>query len=148
MRFFERDGYVLLEMTKDEASTLFARCLECDDALQSVCIPDEDYVLWDQLRDLLAVTVNRIHPSQIILKMTCAGCPEQYDAFYGNRQVGYLRLRHGYFSVRYPGAGGVEVYGTGEVRSDGNFEDSERDRYLLTAKMAIIRELYGVKNSR
>ena len=31
------------------------------------------------------------------LILTCGACPEQYDVFDGDRQVGYLRLRHGHF---------------------------------------------------
>ena len=40
------------------------------------------------------------------LVLTCGACPEQYDAFDGERQVGYLRLRHGHFTVTCPDVGG------------------------------------------
>ena len=33
--------------------------------------------------------------SEIKLVKTCSACPEQYDAFYEDHQVGYLRVRHG-----------------------------------------------------
>ena len=33
---------------------------------------------------------------------TSSACPEQYDVFKGGKQVGYIRLRHGVLSCRYP----------------------------------------------
>lgn len=36
------------------------------------------------------------------LVMTCPAYPEQYDAFYAGKQVAYLRVRHGVFSVYFP----------------------------------------------
>jgi len=33
------------------------------------------------------------------LVLTCGACPEQYDVFKNGQQVGYLRLRHGFFSA-------------------------------------------------
>lgn len=40
----------------------------------------------------------------IILKQTCFAYPEQYDAIDGitGERVGYLRLRHGHFTVEVP----------------------------------------------
>ena len=35
-------------------------------------------------------------------KKTCLACPEQYDVFKGDKLVGYVRLRHGGLSCRYP----------------------------------------------
>lgn len=35
----------------------------------------------------------------IEFKQTCFACPEQYDAVDDGREVGYLRLRHGHFTV-------------------------------------------------
>ena len=44
-------------------------------------------------------------------KNTCTGCPEQYDVFdEEDNQVGYVRVRHGYCSVRFPHHGGKEIY--------------------------------------
>ena len=76
-------------------------------------------------------------PEQIELKMTCGACPEQYDAFVNDKLVGYLRLRHGYFSVTCPDVGGDVVFETGNVAGDGVFEDRERDHFLTYAKIAI-----------
>ena len=35
-------------------------------------------------------------------KQTCGACPEQYDVFKDEKQVGYVRLRWGDLSCRYP----------------------------------------------
>lgn len=74
----------------------------------------------------------------IRLVETCSACPEQYDAFLGSSQrlVGYLRLRHGYFSVTCPNAEGELVY-EAEPQGDGMFDDDERNYYLQTATAAI-----------
>lgn len=65
-------------------------------------------------------------------------CPEQYDVFDGDKKVGYLRLRHGYFRAEcYDDEGhAVEVYAA-DTRGDGHFEDDERDEYLTAAVHAI-----------
>jgi hypothetical protein len=44
----------------------------------------------------------------IKLVRTCFACPEQYDAFDGEKKVGYLRLRHGCFTVDYVADGNDE----------------------------------------
>jgi hypothetical protein len=75
-------------------------------------------------------------PEDIRLEMTCGACPEQYDAFVGDRQVGYLRVRHGYFRVKCPDSGGISVYATDTI-GDGLFDSSERDLHLSRAKQAI-----------
>lgn len=72
----------------------------------------------------------------IRLERTCFACPEQYDAFVGDRQVGYLRLRHGLFRVDCPNVGGETVYEASPM-GDGIFLDTERDDYLRAAKNAI-----------
>jgi len=76
----------------------------------------------------------------IKLEQTSFACPEQYDAFYKGKQVGYLRLRHGYFSVEYPDCMGELLY-EAEPKGDGLFTDEERDYYLDKAKKAIILKL-------
>ena len=40
---------------------------------------------------------------------TCAACPEQYDVYKTKRQVGYVRVRWGRFSVSCPDSGEEEV---------------------------------------
>lgn len=75
---------------------------------------------------------------------TCYACPEQYDAFipYGDDgdvfQVGYLRLRHGKFTVECPDVGGQIVYqATIEGTDVGIFSDEERIEHLKKAAQAI-----------
>lgn len=77
---------------------------------------------------------------RIQLVMTCGACPEQYDAFLDEKQVGYLRLRHGFFYVEYPDCGGETIY-EAYPDGDGIFADYERDRYLSDAKAAIAARL-------
>lgn len=76
----------------------------------------------------------------IRLEMTCRACPEQYDAFVGDKQVGYLRLRHGHFSVEFPDCGGEILYEASTI-GDGIFDDSERDNHIQRAKDAIAAKL-------
>lgn len=69
----------------------------------------------------------------VALVKTCDACPEQYDAFDGQgRMIGYLRLRHGRFTVDYPDVGGKNVY-TAYPDGDGMFEENEREMYLEIA---------------
>ena len=77
---------------------------------------------------------------EIKLIQTCGACPEQYDAFIGEEQVGYLRLRHGYFRVDYPDYSGETIY-SAEPKGDGCFDVDERDHYLEEAKKAILNKL-------
>ena len=83
------------------------------------------------------------------LTQTCGACPEQYDVTKGGIQVGYLRLRHGYFSVEYPDCGGKEVY-SAQPKGDGIFESEERAFYLHNAIAAIDAEInhqYATRDS-
>lgn len=71
------------------------------------------------------------------LKKTSTACPEQYDVFdKDNEQVGYLRLRHGYFRADVPDCGGDTVYES-QPKGDGMFEDDERMQELTNAIEAI-----------
>lgn len=67
-------------------------------------------------------------------------CPEQYDAYKGERKVGYLRLRHGHFRVDYPNCGGEVLYSAYPI-GDGCFDADERDEYLTAAAEAIEKKL-------
>lgn len=82
---------------------------------------------------------------EIRLVQTCGACPEQYDAFIGDELVGYLRLRHGYFTVQYQSPSGELVY-SAEPQGDGLFEDNEREGYLSIAKMKLIDKHYKETN--
>ena len=76
----------------------------------------------------------------IELVQTCGACPEQYDAIYNGKIVGYLRLRHGSFRVDVPDCGGETVY-TASPKGDGAFYGDERDKYLHKAKKAIAKHI-------
>lgn len=77
--------------------------------------------------------------NDITLVQTCGACPEQYDAYIGDKQVGYLRLRHGTFRVYYPGVN-IKLVFEACPDGDGIFEDYEREQFLETAKRAILEE--------
>jgi hypothetical protein len=70
------------------------------------------------------------------LVCTCSNSPEQYDAFLGEKLIGYLRLRHGNFTVSYPDVGGDLVY-EATPQGDGCFEDDERYYFLTEAVKAL-----------
>jgi len=67
---------------------------------------------------------------------TCGACPEQYDVYKNNVQVGYLRLRHGYFYASVPDCSNDIVY-EANPKGDGIFEPDERMKYLNEAIIAI-----------
>jgi hypothetical protein len=68
---------------------------------------------------------------------TCGCCPEQYDVIDKNgEQIGYLRLRHGYFRAEVPGCCGSIVYDA-NPNGDGMFEDDERQFHLQKALDSI-----------
>lgn len=72
------------------------------------------------------------------LVQTCIACPEQYDVrkVSDGTQIGYLRLRHGYFRADCPDVGGDTVY-EAHTRGDGCFDDDERMPQLQAAVKAI-----------
>jgi hypothetical protein len=73
------------------------------------------------------------------LVLTCGACPEQYDAYLDDRQIGYMRLRHGVFTVDYPDHGGAQVYCTTDLWGDGEFWDAaERKKHLTKAVKALL----------
>jgi len=73
----------------------------------------------------------------ITLKLTCEACPEQYEAYdeHGNH-VGYLRLRHGRFTVECPDVG-YDLVLVGHPEGDGMFTWEERTQWLEKAVTAI-----------
>lgn len=81
------------------------------------------------------------------LLKTCSGCPEQYEVFDGDKQVGYIRLRHGNLTVECPDCGGDLVY-EASPDGDGEFEDHERDYFLRFAVDAIQRWMGGERPTR
>lgn len=75
------------------------------------------------------------------LVQTSSACPEQYDVYDDEGQVGYLRLRHGYFRAQAYSPSGPVVY-SAETIGDGIFDPSERERHL-SAAVAAISEYVG-----
>ena len=71
------------------------------------------------------------------LEMTCGACPEQYDAYIGGDRVGYLCLRHGYFTVQCPDEVGETVYESETEGYDGLFTLDEREMHLRAAAAAV-----------
>jgi len=80
----------------------------------------------------------------IKLILTCEACPEQYDAYDGDKSRVYLRLRHGAFAVQCPDVKGECIY-SAYPEGDGAFiDDAERDYYLRFAVAAILKWQGGV----
>ena len=77
---------------------------------------------------------------EIILVQTCGACPEQYDAYYNNEVIGYLRLRHGYFRAEHMGE---VVYEAHPNNSDGIFGDEEERKYHLKKARKAIKKEYN-----
>ena len=72
------------------------------------------------------------------LVLTCAACPEQYDAYIGEERAAYLRLRWGHFRVDVPDCGGETIYNVdlGDGLS-GCFSPEERVIHLPLAIKAL-----------
>lgn len=70
--------------------------------------------------------------------MTCSRCPEQYEVFHGNRQVGYVRLRHGSLRLDFPDHGGKTLFQENYGYNDCGMFMSEQDRSDYLDKFAII----------
>lgn len=79
-----------------------------------------------------------VYPEGVTVVQTCGACPEQYDVFFDKRQIGYLRLRHGYFRADYPECMGETVYDA-EPNGDGCFDMAERADHLEAAVEALVR---------
>lgn len=78
--------------------------------------------------------------NDIRLYQTCGACPEQYEAFLGEKQVGYLRLRHGHFRVDFPDCAGETIY-SAYPQGDGEFTEKERSYFIKKAKQALLRRI-------
>lgn len=84
-----------------------------------------------------------MHRTDYQLDQTCDACPEQYDVYLDGREVGYLRLRHGYFRAEYTADGGDEIVYEASPEGDGIFEPEERNYYLNRAIQAIDTRHHG-----
>lgn len=81
--------------------------------------------------------MNKLIFNGCTLVMTCGACPEQYNVFFGDFQVGYLRLRHGVFTASYPNYRGPTVY-HGYPKGDGCFDEDERMFFLKEAVDSLL----------
>lgn len=78
---------------------------------------------------------------------TCKCCPEQYDVYdEDNNQVAYVRLRHGYLSVRCPDADSPEIYGTYGVKGSGEFYDAKERAYFIAEIAKKIKDHLSISN--
>jgi hypothetical protein len=74
---------------------------------------------------------------------SCYACPESYDAYLEDKNIGYAKLRRGFFYVEYPNIGGTVVF-EGHPRGDGRFtDDSDREHFMTHAARALIDEHFG-----
>ena len=123
-------------VTQLEASVTQCRALDRSELLRSAAAEirrlREELALWKNTGYNMA----DIDIDGLRLVCTCSACPEQYDVFSGDEQVGYLRLRHGYFRADVPDCGGDKVYES-YTKGDGIFEDDERLVELTKAVKAI-----------
>lgn len=90
-------------------------------------------------------------------ELTCNYCPEQYSVFLEEREIGYLRLRHGRFRADFYPQGYktyesssfsrdfVKTVYEAEPEGDGCFLNAERERYLWESLKAI-KEAYERHN--
>lgn len=78
---------------------------------------------------------------KIKLIRTSYACPEQYDAIYEDECIGYLRLRHGTFSVYCPDYDGMLVY-FAHPKGDGIFADEQERHHHLSFAISHIALWY------
>lgn len=80
---------------------------------------------------------------ELKFEKTSSACPEQYDVFKGGKQVGYIRLRQGVLSCRYPNNHGEIIYAHQfEDEWKGYFEnEEERTFYLDECKNALLKKI-------
>lgn len=71
------------------------------------------------------------------LTCTCSSSPEQYDVYWDDDEIGYLRLRHGCFYADYIECGGYRAYSSESMSGDGSFDDDEREEFLTRAVLAL-----------
>ncbi len=87
----------------------------------------------DDCREPVSGTISGLY-----FELTCGACPEQYDVYRGQVQVGYVRLRHGCLSVESPDCGGKVLL---EHEFDeallGRFE-SGGQRFGWLSKIALV----------
>ncbi len=80
-------------------------------------------------------------PEGFTVRLTCISVPEQWDIFYDDEQVGYLRCRHSRWSLEYPDCGGEvlihEWWHPERSNYESNFDD-ERPAIFERVFRAIV----------
>ena len=79
-------------------------------------------------------------------EQTCVACPEQYDVFDGQDQIGYVRVRNGRLTVESPFCGGSLLLSEA-VDGDGMFEDYERAEWLQTIAVILMGASFSTEMS-
>lgn len=82
---------------------------------------------------------------KLVFKCTCCACPEQYDVFYNDKQVAYVRLRHGYLYCDVPDCNSDTIYEANPQGKGCFWDDEEREYYLNIIKDKIV-EYYTRSN--
>lgn len=89
----------------------------------------------------------------LFFKLTCHACPEQYEVFYGDKEVAYVRLRRGELKVTSPD--NCEIWWNThnndchfpldkQLKGDGVFDDeNERVFYLNIIAKVIHQKLHN-----
>jgi hypothetical protein len=95
-----------------------------------------------ELRELFDFPESKYKIKGLVFKNTSPGCPEQYDVFQKDKQVGYIRYRWGNFRIDCPNCGDKEIYSE-EIDEDGyeGMLNENRMKYLKLATKLILKEI-------
>jgi len=93
----------------------------------------QTYDAWEDGEDLPPFEIDGVR-----LVMCCGAFPEAYDAFLGDTPIGYLRIRYGHFTAKYPDVSGQVVYDVHPGDSYGMFTPEERVEHLPRAVAALL----------
>lgn len=137
-KFFEENGYYFRGNKMTSIDTIRHK-ITFEDGSYHFYAPDDYHDV------LLKEEVEPLSKPNFILHQTCWACPEQYDVFLDNKQVGYLRLRNGFFRCEYPDIGGETIYTNTEC-GDGRFDDNETRGRCLEASIAAIAKKLNISD--
>lgn len=103
---------------------------------------------YDELGNLLQAEIDKI-ADNIRLECTCGACPEQYDMFIDDTQVGYIRYRWGYLACRPCNSDGTIDWNNTVFEWEhpddgwsGIIPDDQRDILLQQCKNAIAKRIW------
>lgn len=97
----------------------------------------------------LDVSQSDIIIDDLCFKQTCFSCPEQYNVYQDNKQVGYVRLRHGYLSLSDADisedwleleVGDKSIPKPYRLIGDDRFDDDNERRFYLALFAKIIHK--------